>query len=174
MPKVYFIAPLVALALFAAVFFNFKSGHRAHEQARLEQVAAAKEAKLKAEADARRAAIEEALRAQEQRKKEREAKEAADLAEKAVRQALIDTRDKARLEQDKLARQLERVRKDLVAEQETAARLEAVAASATSERDFLRDFVAKAEASVKKFQDALARMESAERARAAEAAVKKS
>lgn len=174
MPKVYFIAPLVALALFAAVFFNFKSGYREREQARQTEIAAVKEAKLKAEAGARRLAIEEALRAQELRKKERETKEAADLAEKAVRQTVIDTREKSYREQEKLIRQLERVRKDIASEKETVAKLASVKTAALAERDFLRDFVKKAEASSKKFEAVLTQIDTAERARTAEAAKKKS
>lgn len=174
MPKVYFIAPLVALALFAAVFFNFKSGYRERAQARLTEVASAKEAKLKAEADARRLAIEDALRSQEQRKKEREAKEAAELAEKAARQLVIDAREKSYREQEKLARQLERVRKDIAVEKETVAKLTAVLTSAAAERDFLRAFVQKVEASAKKFDAVLTQIDTAERARAAEASKKKS
>lgn len=174
MPKVYFIAPLVALALFAAVFLNFKSGYREREQVRQTEIASAKEAKLKSEADARRAAIEDALRSQEQRKKEREAKEAADLAEKAARQLVIDAREKAFRDQEKLIRQLERVRKDIIAEKDTLAKLEAVKIAAVAERDFLLAFVQKAEASAKKFEAVLTRLDAAERARASEAAQKKS
>lgn len=176
MPKIYFIGPLAALALFAAVFLNFKSDYNQREQARVAEVAAAKEAKLKAEVDARRQAIEAALVVQEERKKEREAKEARERAEKEGRQLALDAREAAYREQEKLTRQLERVKKELVAGKDAYAKLEAVKSAALAEQTFLRDFVQKAEASVKKFETVLAQIDSAERARsaAAEAAKKKS
>lgn len=177
MPKIYFIGPLAALALFAVVFINFKSGYREREQARVAAVAAAKESKLKAEVDARRQAIEAALRVQEERKKEREVKEARERVEKETRQLALDAREAAYRDQEKLNRQLERVKKEVAAAKEAQAKLEAVKAAALAERTFLRDFVQKAEASVKKFETVLAQIDSAERARTAaavEAAKKKS
>ncbi|MFA6289782.1 MAG: hypothetical protein WC661_20565 [Opitutaceae bacterium] len=173
MPKIYIIGPLVALALFAAGFWQFKSGYERREQARIAQVAAAKETKLKADADARRQAIEAALRTQEQRKKEREAKEARDKAEKDARQLALDARDKAAREKDKLLRQLDRAQKEIAVEKEGIARLETIKTAALAEQAFLRDFVKKAEANVKTFEGVFAQIDSADRARAAAAAAKK-
>ncbi|MDF3058728.1 MAG: hypothetical protein K0R17_2943 [Rariglobus sp.] len=174
MPKIYFIAPLVALALFFAVFLNFKNGHDELKLARAAAIATAKEAKLKSEIEARRQAIEDALRAQEQRKKEREAKEAREKAEKEARQLALDAREKAWREQEKLVRQLDRLKKEVIAEKEELAKRETVKIATLAEQAFLRDFVQKSEASVKKFEEVLVQIDSAERTRAAEATKKKS
>lgn len=165
MKKIYFIGPLTALALFAVVFWNFKSGHREREKARVAELALAKEAKLKSEVEARQKAIADALVAQEARKKEREAKDAREQAEKNARLMALDAREKAHREQEKLSRQLDRLTKELVAEKATLAKLQAMKTEALAEQIFLREFVSKAEGSAKKFEAVLARMESAERER---------
>ncbi len=170
MKKIYFIGPLTAMALFAVVFWNFKSGHREREQARITEVAAVKEAKLKAESDARRKAIEDALVAQEARKKEREAKVAQEQAEKEARVLALDAREKAHREQEKLVRQLDRVTKELVAEKASLAKLQTVKTESLAEQAFLREFVAKAESSAKEFEAVLVQIDTADRARAAAAA----
>jgi hypothetical protein len=173
MLKVYFIGPLVALALFASVFWNFKAGYREREQSRLAEIASAKEEKLKAESQARRKAIDDALRAQEQRKKEREAKEAREKAEKDARQLALDAREKAHREQEKLLRQLDRLKKDVAVEKEELAKREALKIATLAEHEFLRDFVKKSEESVKKFEKVLVQIDSAERTLAASEAAKK-
>ena len=177
MKKIYFIGPLTALAFFAVVFWNFKSGHREREKARVTELAAAKEAKLRSEVEARQKAIADALVAQEARKKEREAKDAREQAEKNARLLALDAREKAHREQEKLSRQLDRLTKELVAEKATLAKLQTTKTEALAEQIFLREFVSKAEGSAKKFEAVLARIENAERERvaaASESAKKKS
>jgi hypothetical protein len=177
MKKIYFLGPLTALMLFGAVFLNFKNGHREREQARVAEIVAAKEAKLKAEQEVRRVAIEDALRAQDARKKEREAKDAREKEAKEARQLALDTREKAHREQEKLIRQLDRLAKELAAEKAALVKLESMKAEAFAEQAFLREFVSKADASVKKFETVLVQIDAAERARAAaiaDAAKKKS
>ena len=167
MNKSYLIGPLAALVVFIGVYVNFQSGYKAKVEAKDEQRKAVRVAKLKAEVDARKVAIDEALKSQELRKKEREAKEAKDKLEKEARQAALEARDKAYREQDKLTRQIERLKKDLAAEKELFAKVAELKKAGKAEQVFLKDFVAKAEANSKALEDVLNKIAAAETARAA-------
>lgn len=158
MKKVYFIAPLAALALFMAVYFQHRSGQIARDKAKAEQVLAAREAKLKAEQDARKAAMADAIRAQELRKAEREARAARETAEKAARQQAIDARDKAYHEQEKLGRQIERLKLDLAKEKAELAKLAETRKAADAEKTFLQDYVRKAQANTQSLQTLLTKL----------------
>lgn len=158
MKKVYFIAPLAALALFMAVYFQHRSGQIARDKAKAEQVLAAREAKLKAEQDARKAAMADAIRAQELRKAEREAKAAREAAEKAARTLAIDARDKAFHEQEKLGRQIERIKLDLAKEKAELAKLAETRKAAEAEKTFLQDYVRKAQANTQSLQTLLTKL----------------
>lgn len=172
MNKSYFIAPVVALLLFGGIYGTFRSGHKAREAARQEQVRIEKETKLQAEVAARRQAIDEALVTQAQRKKEREAKETRDKLEKETRQSAIDERDRIFREQDKSARDIQRVKKEIAAEQESLAKIAEARKASVTEQAFLRDFVAKAEANARNLEAVLNQFASAEAARVAAAAAK--
>jgi hypothetical protein len=170
MNKAYLFAPVVALLLFIAVYWNFQSGYEAREAARQELIQAEKKAKLAAEVEARRQAVEDAVKAQEVRKKEREAREAADRARQQERQLVIDARDKAFREQEKNSRQLARLKEDLAAEKQALAKLTEARAALVAEETFLRDYVRKAEANVKALETVLQKIAQAEAARLAAAA----
>lgn len=167
MKKAYFIAPLAALAVFIGLYANFQSGYKARETAKIEQQKLAREAKIKAEIDARREAVEEALKSQEARKKEREAKEAKEKLEKEARQAALDARDRVYRDQEKLARQIDRLKKDIALEKEGLAKVQEAKKAALSEQAFLKEFVSKAEANAKSLEDLLNKIAAAETARAA-------
>jgi len=158
MKKVYFIAPLIALALFLAVYLQHRSGQLARDKAKQEQVVANREAKLKAEQDARRAAMADAVRAQEIRKADREAKAARELVEKEARQVAVDARDKVFREQEKLSRQIERVKVDIEKEKVELDKLNATRKSTEAEKAFLQDFVIKAQANVQLLQSLVTKL----------------
>jgi uncharacterized protein YpuA (DUF1002 family) len=158
MKKVYFIAPLAALALFMVFYLQHRSGQLARDKARQEQIVAARDAKLKAEQDARKAAMAEAIEAQTLRKKEREAKAARELAEKEARQIAVDARDKAYREQEKLSRQIERLKLDLTKEKAELVKLAETQKSAATEKAFLQDFVQKAQANVQSLQAVMTKL----------------
>ncbi len=158
MKKVYFIAPLAALAVFIAVYLQHRNGQLARDKAKAEQVVAAREAKLKAEQDARKVAMADAIRAQEIRKKDRDAKAARELVEKEARQVAIDARDKVFREQEKLARQIERVKLDLTKEKAELVRLAEGRKTSETEKAFLQDFVLKAQANVQSLQALLTKL----------------
>jgi uncharacterized protein YpuA (DUF1002 family) len=158
MKKVYFTAPLAALALFMVIYFQHRSGQIARDKAKEEQVVAAREAKLKAEQDARKAAMADAVRAQELRKKERDAKAAREIVEKEARQVAVDARDKAYREQEKLSRQIERIKLDLAKEKAELAKLAESQKVSEAEKAFLQSFVLKAQSNVQSLQALLTKL----------------
>ena len=159
MNKVYFIGPIAALCLFIGVYSVHRGDFEEREAAKVAAVAAAKDARLEAERAAQKAAMAEAIQAAERRNVEKAAKEAAEKAEREVRQVAVDARDKAYREQEKLARQIERLKKDIEAEQAAITKIAAERRATDSEQAFLRDFVAKAQANVQALQALLIKLD---------------
>ena len=170
MRKSYWLAPLVALLIFGGIFVHFKSGYEAREKAKQAQILAEKQVKLQAEVEARRKAVEDAVRVQAERKKEREAKEAAEQARKDARQLALDARDKAFREQEKLGRQIENLKKDITAEQEAIAKATQDRTYALADQAFLKTYIERAKANLKALDDVLTKIDVAEQARLAAAA----
>ena len=173
MNKSYWIAPLVAFLVFGGIYLNFKNGYVAREKARLEQVGADKQTKLQAEIAARRKVVDEAMQAQEERKKERAAKEAEEKARKEAREIAIDARDKAFHDQEKLTKRLKNLKNDISAEQDEIDKIHRERQDSLDEQAFLKTYIDQAGDNVKSLQDALMKIEAAKAARAAEAAAKK-
>lgn len=174
MNKAYLIAPLVALLVFAGFFTQFKSGYQARENAHDELVQSDKKAKLAAELAARRQALDDAMRIQAERKKEREAREAEERARKDARQVALDARDKAFHDQEDAIKQADSFQKDIDADQDAMAKLTGDRKSSLDELAFLQTYIEKAKANVRALQDVLVKIDAAEQARqaAAEAAKK--
>jgi hypothetical protein len=170
MNKIYLIAPLTALAFFTAVYVHFHRGHTAREAAKVAQAQAARQAGLQAEQAARRQAIDEALRSQESRKKDREARETRDRADQELRQAALDARDRAQHEFDRLTRQLAGLRQELTESSTAIEKLNREAASLNEEKDFLVAFVERARVNARSLARLLEKLAAADDARAAAAA----
>jgi flagellar biosynthesis GTPase FlhF len=158
MNKTYFIAPFVALLIFSGFYVTHKSGLEGREKAKAVAAEAALKAKNDAELEARKVAMADAIKAAEERKKEKEAKALKEAADKEARQAAIDARDKAFRDQEKSAKQIERLKKDLEVEQAALAKLAAERKEAEAEKAFLVDFVAKAQANVQALQAMLTKL----------------
>lgn len=158
MNKAYFLAPLVLLLVFTGLYASHRGGMKQREAEKAAAAQAALVAKNEAEAAARKAAMADAIAQAEQRKKEKDAKAAKEAAEKEVRQLAIDARDKAFRDQERSLRQLERLKKDIEAEQAAIAKLAAAQKAAEAERAFLQDFVAKSQANVQSLQSLLAKL----------------
>ncbi len=158
MTKVYFIGPLAALLVFIGVYSVHRGELKEREVAKASAAAAAQKAKLETEQAERQAAMADAIKAAEQRKLEKAAKEARDQADKEARQLALDARDKAYREQEKSARQIERLKKDIEAEQAVLAKLAAERSAAESEKTFLQDFVTKAQSNVQALQTLLTKL----------------
>jgi hypothetical protein len=97
----------------------------------------------------------DAIKAAEVRKAEKEAKDAKDKAEKEARQAAIDARDKAFRDQDRLTKQLERLKKDIEMEEAASTKLTAARKESEAERQFLVELNAKAQTNLKTLQTVL-------------------
>ncbi len=158
MTKVYFIGPLAALLVFIGVYSVHRGELKEREAAKASAAAVAQKAKLETEQAERQAAMADAIKAAEQRKLEKAAKEARDQADKEARQLALDARDKAYREQEKSARQIERLKKDIEAEQAVLAKLAAERSAAESEKTFLQDFVTKAQSNVQALQTLLTKL----------------
>lgn len=170
MNKIYFSGPILAMLLFTGIYISAQSGVKERQAAAELQARTERENKIKADNEARRKAVADALTAQEIRKKEREEKEARETREKEERQAAIDARDKSYREQDKLARQVERLKKDIDLEKSAIAKIQDNMAIIQAEETFLKDFVQKARGNVKTLETLLTQITAAENARAAAAA----
>jgi flagellar biosynthesis GTPase FlhF len=160
MNKTYFIAPLVALVVFVGFYTSYQSTVKQRDALRIERVEAALKAKNDADEAARKMAMADAIKSAEQRKKDREARELKDKAEKEARQVAADLRDKAFREQEKISRQVERLKKDIEVEQTAITALIAAQKEAEFERAALVEFVRKAQTNVDALQSLLGRIES--------------
>lgn len=167
MKKTYLLVPLAALLLFGVVYRNFDRGYAQREQAARDQARLEREIKLKAEAEARTRSIEDALRLQALRKKEREEREAREREAKEARQLAIDARDKAFRDHDSLSRQIERIKKDIAAEQAAQAEIAATVKATEAERVFLKEHLARAEENLRALDALLKTIAAADAAGAA-------
>jgi hypothetical protein len=177
MNKAYFIAPLVALALFIGAYAWSQSGQKERDEARQSAVKAEHAAKLAAEREANRIALDEQVRVQAQKRKERVEHEAREAAEREARALALDARDQAFRDQERLARQIERLKREVATEQEAVNKLQLDHEATLAEQAFLKAFVPQARTNAADLQRVLEKIAAAEAARikqAAEAAQKKS
>ncbi|CAM2858710.1 hypothetical protein [Rariglobus hedericola] len=177
MNKIYFTAPIVALVLFIGAYTWSRSGFAERDEARRIELKAAHEAKAATERAAREKAIAEALVFNEQRKKERLEREAREAAEREARAVALEARDLAFREQERLTRQIQRLKRELSTEQEAVNRLQIDRDAALSEQTFLKAFVPESRANAAALTRVINQIAAAEAARvkaAAEAAKAKS
>lgn len=171
MKKAYVIFPALAMLIFFGFWWNFTSKYDAAQAEKAKLARAAKEQKLMKEAEERKIAIQQAVAAAEARKKEREAKSAMLQAERDARQHAVEAKDKAYRDKEKLARQAERLEKDISTEKDLIAKLDEKKRILVSDEAFLRQYVTLAESNQQGLQDVLQQIAKADTARAlAEAA----
>ncbi len=164
---VYVLAPIVALIIFGAIYWNFSSGYEAKEEAKALKVKQEKEAKLLAQAKANEQAIKDANAGVLRRKAEREAKEAKDKKDHEARLVATDARDKAFADKEKFAKLVTRLENDIKNEQSAITKLGEEKKMAVEEQAFLRTYVQKAEENVKNLRQVLEKISAADAARAA-------
>jgi len=164
---VYFLAPLVGLIIFGAIYWNFSKGFAERETKRIAAEKQKKEDKLRAQAKANEQAIREALAAQDRRKAERAAKEAKDKADKEARAAAVEAKEKAYRDQEKFGKQVDRLTKEIQTEKDAIAKLESDKKKFTDEAAFLRVYVKQAEDNVKSLMQIIDKIAAADAARAA-------
>jgi len=164
--KIYFLAPIVALVLFAGYYWKFSAEYEAVQDAKAAVVKANREAKLREEAATREKAIKDAVAQQEERKKERAENDAKDRARRENREAALQARDKARIEADKVQRQSERLAKEVQVTKDEIAKLVVEGEHHASEEAFLRQYVAKTQENVKSVYAVLDKIAAADDANA--------
>ncbi|MFH1496708.1 MAG: hypothetical protein ABII82_02670 [Verrucomicrobiota bacterium] len=144
--KLYALAPLLALLLFAGAYVAWNIQHR---QAEAERAAAEKielQAQHEAELAARKAAFAEAIAAQEKRRAERAEREARRQADEAARQELLDRRDELAARIATAKRDFARLETTIANERDAVAILEREAAALSAEQTALKELAAKAAA----------------------------
>lgn len=170
MKKIYYIGPIAALLLFGAYTWHFNKGYEQREAEKVAQIKAATEARMKAEAELRKKAIDEAMAVQNRLKKERAEKELAETKRKEARQLAIDTRDKYFREQEKLTRTVDRLKKEIRQEEDIVAKIDGSIKYQENEKKFQVTYVEKALKNVAALTDVLKQIDTAEAARSAAAA----
>lgn len=162
--KIYFIAPLIAIAIFYAYYWNFSSDYDAKQAVIAAQVKAAKNEKLKQEAQLREKAIEDALESQKARKAERIARDAKERQQKDDMENATLTRDKAYQEAEKLQRQVEKLTLEVKTAKDEIAKIEADEKKAVEEEGFLKTYVTKADENKDRLMAVLTKIEAADAA----------
>ena len=174
MNKAYIIGPLIGLLVFGS-YYSVKSRGFAERD---RQVAAQREKerqdRITQDLLRRKKAIEDAIKAQEERKAARAIRDKKEEEEKAAREALVERRDRAFDDVNKRLRpQLDRLKIDAESVKDDIKQLELQKKQYVDEETFLRGFVHTAEANVKTYYDLLDKIKAADEARiAAEAAAK--
>ena len=163
----YFLAPLVGLIIFSAIYWNFSKGIAAREALRIAKETQKKEDKLRAQAKANEQAIREANLSQEKRKAERAAKDAKDKKDHDDRATAVEALGKAERDQKKLAEQVKSLEKDILTEKEAIAKLENDKKKAADEQAFLAVYVRQAEENARTLSQVLDKIAAADAARAA-------
>lgn len=164
MKKAYFLVPLIGVIVFAFFYWGAVKDIQAKDLAEKHRVEEARQKKLQDEVATREKAYKDAVVQAERRKKEKAEREAKDQADRDAREALINEREKSFRDQQKLAQQIERQNKDIVAEKEEIAKVEEQKRSFLSEQEFLKTYVKQAEANQKSLEDVLNKIAAAEKA----------
>jgi len=163
----YFLAPLIGLLIFAAIYWNFSKGLAAREAKHAAEVEQKKKDKLRAQAKANEQAVADALAGQQKRKTERAAKEAKDKKDNDERTAAVEAQGKAERDQRKLADQVKRLETELQSEKDAIGKLEADKKKSTDEKAFLIAYVRQAEDNARQLSQVLDKIAAADAARAA-------
>jgi hypothetical protein len=166
----YFLIPLLGLAAFGAVYWQFSSGYEQRQEQRARAERQKKEAKLQEDARNREKAVMEAKEAQEKRRAEKAAKEARDTKDKEDRELAKQALRKAQIDSDKLDGQVRRLTKEIDETKKEIAKIEDEKTRSVSEEKFLKEYVKQAEANRANLLAVVEKIDAADKA--AEAAAK--
>jgi colicin import membrane protein len=168
---VYFVVPLVALIVFFFGFYwNAHKDFEAREDAKIQKVKDAREAKLLKEAKDREVAVKAAIEMQEKRKREKQERDAREARAKEERENARQAREKAARDADKFEATVKRLEKEIDVEKKEIALIQTDRKRTIDEQNFLKEYVKKAEANARSLTGVLERIEAADKA--AEAAAK--
>ena len=145
---VYFIAPMVGLAVFVGIYWQYAASYddRIAEMHRKEVEAAQK--KVDEDAKNRLIAAQSAFASQEKRKADKKIKDAKDAADKDARDQAQAVMRKAQNDAGKLTTRVKALNKDIEAEKNEVKKLEEEKKSLLAEQAFQRQYLKEAEAHV--------------------------
>jgi hypothetical protein len=174
MNKAYIIWPLVGLLVFGAFYWNFDQGYKVLEHDKAVAAEQAKADRIRLDLERRKKAVEDAIKAQEDRKAVRAAKEKKEQEENDARNALAERSQRAHEQVFRqLIPQLDRQKAEADQVKGEISQLELQKKQFDDEATFLKTYTQQAETNVKTYYDLLATLQKAEEARAAaEAAAK--
>jgi hypothetical protein len=166
---VYFVIPLIALAVFGGIYYNFKSNYEAKlEQAELKRKQD-KQTKLELANAEKKKAFDEAVAASERRKVEKAAKEKKDAEEREAREQAEEDLNTARRSSLALDVKVDRLTKDVEATRKEIATIQEQKKDAVAEQAFLRTYVKDAQDNVQSLRAVLDKIKAADEAAAAAA-----
>jgi hypothetical protein len=143
--KIYFIVPLIVLAAFVAYYMKFSSEYEQKQQAQIAADKAAKAEKIRLENLSKEKAVEDAIAAQKVRTQERLARQAREQKQKDDKEYAMLAAGKADLEQQKLARQVEKLNHDVAAAKADIEKIQADTKQSQEQEEFLKKYVATAQ-----------------------------
>jgi phage-related minor tail protein len=170
MKKLYIILPIIGCAVFAVFFWQFKAQYGEQERAKIEAKRIERDNKVKADFEAKRKAMEEAIAQQEKRKIEKAEREKREAEEKQMQIDLNDARDRARTELDRVLRQVDRLKNEIASEEAALKKLTTEKANLVTEEEFHQKYVKLAEANQKSLDELLNKIKKADDAAAIAAA----
>jgi hypothetical protein len=162
----YFVVPLVLTAIFGVYYWQYSSGYEERLAAAEKRETDKLNQKRNDEAKAREKAIADAVALAEKRKKEKAEREAQEAKEAAEREAAIQQRNKAQLDERKFTDQVKRLQKDVTDAKEQLTKIEQDKKELQQEQAFLQEFVKQADANTQALTGVLEKIDAADRARA--------
>ena len=159
MKKLYVIVPVIGVLIFGAFYWNFSTEIEARETAKKEAVRIERETKQKADFEAKKKAVEEAIALQERRKIEKAEREKRAEEEKQVQLDLKDASDRARDDRDRVLRQVDRLKTEIAVEESAIKKIASEKANLQAEDEFLLKYVKIAEGNQKVLEDVLTKIE---------------
>ena len=167
---VYFLIPIIALAVFSVVYWNFSTKYEKNQADMAAKARQQKEADIERENADKKKAYDEAVAAADLRKKQKEAKEKQDAADAEARQQASDERYAAQQNARSLATKEDRLLKDVESAKKEVASIQADKAAAQKDEAFLRTYVKQAQDNAKELEDVLTKIKEADDAAARAAA----
>jgi hypothetical protein len=165
--RLYFLAPLLALALFAGWHVHASAGLQRQATAEAAAQQAAQSARLAADRASQEQALAAAKLDQDRRQKERDTQAARDQEAQATRLAALAALATTRQLQADKARQIEQLQEEIAAREKNVAALEKDAQDARDDQAFYTRLAAQEEAHRKALQEVLDKLDPAAPAPAA-------
>ena len=170
MKKFYVLFPAIGLIVFAVFYWQFNANYAEEKQKVEDQKKMEREAKARADFEVKKKAVEEAIQLQEKRKVEKAEREKRDADEKQMQIDLKDASDKARDENDRVLRTVDRLKNEIAIEDAALKKLGTEKTNLVGEDEFLLKYVKAAEANQKSLEDVLKKIQKADDAAALVAA----